>query len=85
MENPITAKYCINRPWFVLLVFFVFCIEMLRFDCSGFTAKKSKVLSVLDYSHENLVNIKVSLPHDFTETNESMKMTNKEEELKVET
>ncbi|GMI70523.1 hypothetical protein like AT4G13990 [Hibiscus trionum] len=90
MENPITAKCCINQPWFVLLVFFVFCIELLRFDYSGFTAKKS----VLDDNHGNLVDTQVSLPHDFTQTSndsisplpktdESMKMAHREEELNV--
>ncbi|KAE8708754.1 Xyloglucan galactosyltransferase KATAMARI1 [Hibiscus syriacus] len=94
MEDPITAKCCTDQPWFVLLVFFVFCLELLCFDYSGFTAKKSGAVSVLDDSHGNLVDTQSYLPHDFTETSnnsisqlpktdESVKMADRDEELKV--
>ncbi|KAK8275674.1 hypothetical protein V6Z11_D10G152400 [Gossypium hirsutum] len=87
MENPITSKCCNHQPWFVLLVFFVFCIELFSFDYSGFTAKKSALVTVLDDNHGNVINTQSSLPHDFTEiTNASvypLPKTDEKGDLKV--
>ncbi|XWS09223.1 hypothetical protein CRYUN_Cryun40dG0067100 [Craigia yunnanensis] len=66
MENPITAKCCNNQPWFVLLIFFVFCIELLCFDYSALTGSKTGV-TILDNNHANAISSQNSLSHDFTE------------------
>ncbi|XWS13341.1 hypothetical protein CRYUN_Cryun36dG0029300 [Craigia yunnanensis] len=66
MENPITPKCCNNQPSFVLLVFFVFCIELLCFDYSALTGRKTGV-TILDNNHANAISSQNSLSHDFTE------------------
>ncbi|XVF29004.1 hypothetical protein REPUB_Repub15cG0082600 [Reevesia pubescens] len=66
MENLITSKCCNNQPWFVLLVFSVFIFELLCFDYSAITGRKSGV-PVLDNNHENAISTQNSISHDFTE------------------
>ncbi|XVF29002.1 hypothetical protein REPUB_Repub15cG0082300 [Reevesia pubescens] len=65
MENPITSKCCNNQPWFVLLVFSVFIFELLCFDYSAITGRKTGV-TVLDNNHANAISTQNSIPHDFT-------------------
>ena len=66
MENPITAKFCNNQPWFVLLVFFVFCFELLCFDYSAITGGKTGV-TIMDNNHAKAISTQNSPSHDFTE------------------
>ncbi|XWS35193.1 hypothetical protein CRYUN_Cryun21dG0105100 [Craigia yunnanensis] len=66
MENPISAKCCNYQPWFVLLVFFVFCFELLCFDYSAITGGKTGV-AILDNNHAKAISTQNSLSHDFTE------------------
>ncbi|WRX21473.1 Exostosin [Theobroma cacao] len=67
MEKTIAAKCCNNQRWFVLLVFLVFCFELLCFDYSAITGGNNGV-AILDNNHANAISTQNSLSHDFTES-----------------